>query len=169
MKDGPCLLVGGSPDTRGLLPRLKWNLIDTAHRFVLPLGAERLAPAIAKRTGLPEAAAHLAARAALLDPRRRPRRRCVPRGGRTIAVTSMGEEVQALYAGPIAYGGLPLWPESLLRWMQGGHPALGHFLPLVFAIDGAVRGFAMARIAPTTDGCDAEIVECFAPAPDADL
>jgi hypothetical protein len=62
-----------------------------------------------------------------------------------------------------------LWPASLLAWLQGGHPALGHFLPLVFAIDGVLRGFAMARVAPGADGCDAEIVECFAPVPDAAL
>jgi hypothetical protein len=169
MKEGPCLLVGGSEDTRGLLPRLKWHLLDTAHRYVLPLGADRLGAAIAKRTRLPVAAGRLAARAALADPRRRPRPRAVPRGGRAIAVAAVGDEVQALYASATAYGGLPLWPASLLAWLQGGHPALGHFLPLVFAIDGVLRGFAMARVAPGADGCDAEIVECFAPVPDAAL
>ncbi|RIL01576.1 MAG: hypothetical protein DCC71_17495, partial [Proteobacteria bacterium] len=66
MKESPCLLVGGSPDTQGLLPRLKFKIAGEAGRFVLPLGADRLARAIGQRVpALPATLARVAARAAL--------------------------------------------------------------------------------------------------------
>ncbi|RIL04868.1 MAG: hypothetical protein DCC71_12410, partial [Proteobacteria bacterium] len=106
---------------------------------------------------------------ALARPGQRPRRRRVPRGGRAIAVAGVGEEIQALYRGAIDYVALPLWPAELLRWMIAGHPSLGHCLPLYFAVGEKLVGWAMVRIYPTDAGCDAELVECYAPRPDAEL
>jgi len=169
MKERPCLLVGGSDDTRGLLPRLKWQIVTEATRFVLPLGVERLADAIRKRAPVPAFAARLGARALLARPGRRPRPRLVPPGGRVLAVAGVGEEVQALYRGPIAYAALPLWPESLLRWLLDAHPSAGHFLPLYFAQGERLRGWTLTRIYGAPHGCDAELVECFAPDPTPDL
>jgi hypothetical protein len=175
MKELPCLLVGGSSDTRGLLPRLKFQIVGQAGRWVLPLGGERLAAAIARRVpALPAAAARLAARAALARPGQRPRPRRAPERGRAIAVAGVGEEVDALYRGALHYVAVPLWPRPLLDWMLGGHPALGHFVPLYFAVDDALVGWALARVYASdpldaASGCDAELVECFAPRPSADL
>ena len=169
MQQSPCLLVGGSEDTRGLLPRLRWDVVAEAARFALPLGSARVAAAIQRRMPVPSALAHAAARAALSLPGRKPRPRCVPRGGRVIAVASVGEEVQSLYRGAIEYSALPLWPPELLCWLQHGYPAVGHFVPLLFAVGDALRGFSLARIHPTATGCDAELVECFAPRPDPEL
>jgi hypothetical protein len=78
-------------------------------------------------------------------------------------VAGVGEEVQALYRGPIAYAALPLWPESLLRWLLDAHPSAGHFLPLYFAEGERLRGWTLTRIYGAPHGCDAELVECFAP------
>jgi len=170
MKELPCLLVGGSPDTQGLLPRLQFRVVAQATRCVLPIGSQRLSRAIAQRVpALPAALAQLAARAALARPGQRPRPRRVPPRGRAIAVAGVGDEIQALYRGPIGYAALPLWPDALLRWMQGGHPSLGHFVPLYFAIGDELLGWSLARVYPTADGCDAELVECFAPRPSVDL
>jgi hypothetical protein len=169
MKLGPCLLVGGSADTQALLPRLKFQIVAQAGRWVLPLGSDRLAGAIAKRVpALPPALAKLAARAALARPGQKPRARAVPPGGRAIAVARVGDEIQRLYRGPLDYAAVPLWPAALLEWMQGGHPSLGHFLPLYFARGETLVGWALVRIYATELGCDAELVECFAPRPDVD-
>jgi hypothetical protein len=169
MKESPCLLVGGSEDTRGLLPRLGFAVIAQAGRYVAPLGVARLADAIRRRLPVPEPLARAAARGALALPGRKPRPRRVPRGGRVFAVAAVGDEVAALYRQPTTYAALPLWPPDLLRWLQGGFPAVGHFVPLLFAVDGALRGFALVRIHPTPHGADAELIECFAPTPDAAL
>jgi hypothetical protein len=172
MKESACLLVGGSADTQALLPRLKFQVVAQAGRFVLPLAGERLAAALERRMpALRGPLARLAARAALARPGQRPRPRRVPAGGRAIAVAAVGDEVQALYRGPLDYAAVPLWPAALLRWMLGGHASLGHFLPLYFAKDDALLGWALARIYvsdPLHGGCDAELVECFAPRPDVD-
>jgi hypothetical protein len=148
---------------------LGWSTVAQAGQFALPLGTGRFADAIRRRVAVPAAVAHAAALGVLSLPGRNPRPRRVPPGGRAIAVASVGEEVQALYRGPIAYTALPLWPAELLRWLQGGFPAIGHFLPLLFAVGGELRGFALARIHPTGSGCDAKLIECFAPRPDPDL
>ena len=169
MQEGPCLLVGGSEDTRGLLPRLRWDVVAEAPRFLLPLGAARVAAEIQRRVPVPNRLARAAARAALTITGRVPRPRHVPRGGRAIAVASCDDEVHALYRGAIAYNALPLWPPALLRWLQHGFPALGHFVPLLFLVGEELCGFTLVRIHPTPAGCDAEVVECFAPRPDAEL
>jgi hypothetical protein len=170
MKARPCLLVGGSDDTRGLLPRLKWQIVTEAKRFVLPLGVDRLAAAMRKRVAaLPAPLARLGARALLARPGQRPRPRAVPRGGRAIPVATIGDEIQALYRGPIGYAALPLWPPELVRWLLDGHPSLGHFVPLYFAEGERLRGWTLTRIYDTPDGCGAELVECFAPDPSDDL
>jgi len=169
MQERACLLVGGSDDTRGLLPRLKWQIVTEARRFALPLGVERLAGALRKRVGVPDAVARLGARALLARPGRSPRPRAVPRGGRVVAVSGVGDEIQALYRGPLAYAAVPLWPPALLRWLLDGHPAVGHFVPLYFAEGERLRGWTLARIYGAPHGCDAEIVECFAPDPSPEL
>jgi hypothetical protein len=93
----------------------------------------------------------------------------VPKGGRAIAVAAVGDEVQALYRGPLAYAAVPLWPPELLRWLLEGHPAIGHFVPLYFAEGERLRGWTLTRIYASPHGCDAELVECFAPDPTDDL
>lgn len=169
MKERACLLVGGSEDTRGLLPRLKWQIVTQATRHVLPLGVERLAAAVRNRIAVPELAARLGARALLARPGRRPRPRAVPRGGRVIPVGGVGDEIQALYRGPLAYAAVPLWPPELLHWLLDAHPSAGHFLPLYFAEGERLRGWTLTRIYGAPHGCDAELVECFAPDPSDDL
>lgn len=169
MKEGPCLLVGGTEDTQGLLPRLKWQVAAQATRVILPLGIERLAAAIQKRMRVPAGLARLTARGTLFWPPLRPHPRARPRHGRAIAVASIGEEIQALYEGSLPYSALPLWPTELLLWLLAGHPSVGHFVPLYFAVGDELVGWSLLRVYSAPDGCDAELVECFAPRPDVDL
>jgi len=167
MKERACLLVGGSDDTRGLLPRLRWQVIAQATKFVLPIGVGRLAEALRGRAPIPGFAARLGARALLAL--RRPRPRSVPEHARVVPVATVGDEMQALYRGPVAYAAVPLWPPELVRWMLCAHPSVGHFVPLYFAEGERLRGWTLTRVFETPGGCDAEIVECFAPDPSEEL
>lgn len=163
-EDGdPLMLVGGSEDTRTLLPKLGFDVVGPVHRYVLPLGVERAAEQLARRR-VPRPLGRAlfgAARAAWFAPRRRAR----PAGGRVIAVSMPGEEIDALYAGTGAYASLPLWPIEHARWLSG-LAALGQFLTLYFVVGEALVGWALVRIAPLAGGCDAEIIECFTPTAD---
>jgi hypothetical protein len=164
----PLLLVGGTADTRALLPRLGWKVVAQASRWSRSIGAEVAAAALARRLRVPATLARRLAPLALALGGRvgspRP-----PAGGRAIAVTKLGDEALRLERGPIAYGTRPLWTPALLRWLVLGFPGAGHFVPLYFAVDGAIAGFAVLRLYPSEGGCDAEIVDAFAPAPTAEL
>jgi hypothetical protein len=165
----PLLLLGGTADTQGLLPRLGWKVVDRATRWILPLGVDRTAAALARR-GVPRPLADVAAPIALWASGRRPRRRRAPPGGRAIAVAMPGAELFALQRGPLGYGTAPIWSPELLRWLVAGFAGIGHFVPIEFFAGDALRGFALLRIYPAAaGGRDAEVVDLFAPAPDADL
>jgi hypothetical protein len=168
----PLMLVGGSADTQALLPRLGWRHVATSSRWVLALGVERTREALQRRLRIPPAAAPLAraaAWAAVHRPGVQPRRRAAPRGGRVFAVAGAGDDLQKLYRAPTRYGTLPLWSDAQLRWLTGGFPALGHYVPLYFAVGERVVGFALLRAYPTEHGCDVEILDLYAPEPDASL
>jgi hypothetical protein len=169
---GPLMLLGGTQDTQSLLPRLGWRVVATATRFTLPLDAGRAVSGLRSRVRLPRATEPLARAAAwtvLQLPGVRPRPRAVPRGGRAIALSGVGEEIHALGRGPTRYGSFPLWTDAHLRWLLAGFPAAGHFVPLAFAIDERLVGFALLRVHEAARGRAAELVEVFAPEPSADL
>jgi hypothetical protein len=143
--------------------------VATSSRWILAVGSERTAEGLERRLRLPAAVARPLAGAALRLPGLRPRPRAVPRGGRVLATASVGAEILALYRGALGYGTVPLWTEAMLAWLLAGFPGAGHFLPLCFAVGDRIVGWSLVRIYPSATGCDAEIVELFAPAPDPDL
>ncbi len=165
----PLLLVGGTADTQGLLPRLKWQIVGSASRWVLPIGLELMTQGLERRTRLPRGIARVAAPLARRIAGWRPRRRCLPAGGRVVPVALPGEELFRLQRGPSGYRTVPLWTPELLRWLLAGFAGIGRHLPLYFVRDGTLRAFALLRIHPTEEGCDAEVIDLFAPDPDADL
>ena len=164
----PLLVVGGTPDTQGLLPRLKWQVMGTSTRWILPLRAERTVDALAESYRIPRPLAGAVFDLAL-RPWLRPRVRKAPESGRVVLAGVPGEELQALYRDPLGYGTIPLWTEEHLRWLAAGHPAAGHFVPLYFVRRDELVGWALVRLYATATGRDAELVELMAPAPDADL
>ena len=163
----PALLVGGSDDAVGFLARLKWLRAGTAQRFILRLGARRMAHALERRLRIPGAGARAIASAA--QPFRRRRRRRGPAGARVLPVAAVGDEVFALYEGPVAYETLPLWSPEQLRWLMLGFAGAGHFVPLYFARGQQLLGWALLRVYEVDGERGAEIIELFNPGADGDL
>jgi hypothetical protein len=163
----PLMLLGGSEDTRALLPRLGWRDVALGRRFVLALGGDRVLAALESRFRLPRPAGRLAL--GMARPWLRPRRRRAPPDGRVVAVAGAGDEIADLYRGRAGYGTFPLWSDAQLRWLVAGFAGAGHFVPLYFARGETLVGFALLRVYPTGGGADGELVELFAPAPDASL
>lgn len=165
----PVLLVGGTADTQGLLPRLKWHVSARTSNWILPIGLDLAAQALARRTRLPAGIARAAAPLVRRAAGWRPRRRFVPPGGRVVPVALPGEELFQLQRRPSAYRAVPLWTPELLRWLVAGFAGIGRHLPFYFVRDGTLRGFALLRIGSTESGCDAVVVDSFAPDPDPEL
>jgi hypothetical protein len=168
----PLMLLGGTEETRSLLPRLGWQRVATASRWVLALGAERTLSALRDRVRVPGIAvplARLAAHAAVRRPGLRPRPRAVPAGGRVVAVASIGEEMLSLHRSVSLPGTWPVWTDALLRWLGAGFPGAGAFVPLYFSIGERLVGFTLTRIYRNDGGCDAEILEVFALEPSVEL
>lgn len=165
----PLLLVGGTADTRGLLPRLKWQIVGRVSRWFLPIGLDQMAGSLERRARVPRVAARAAAPLVRTLAGWRPRRRFAPPGGRVVPVALPGEELFRLQASPSTYRTVPLWTPELLRWLLAGFAGIGRYLPFYFVRDGALCGFALLRIRPTETGCEAVVIDLFAPTPDVDL
>lgn len=154
----PCVVVGGTEDTRTLLPRMGWRVVDGAARFLLPLRSARVAATLAERAPIPGFAARPAAELltrAWFRPRRRGRSE-----GRMIPTASLGAEAHELFEA--AEGTRPLWPRAHLSWLLAGFPGVGHFVPLYFARGDELCGCALLRLYPSPGGCDAELVDLVA-------
>jgi hypothetical protein len=130
--------------------------LDQVQRFVLPLGPERTADALARR-GIPRPLGRLAFRAA--QPLIAPRRRAVPHGGRVFAVASVGPEALAIDPRPGGRGTAPIWTPAFLRWLGWGFPGMGHYLPLYFAIRDELVGWALLRLIQTPVGAEAALLD----------
>lgn len=164
----PVTVIGGTDDTRDLLPRLGFAIPGSVTTWVLPLGPRRAAEALHRRARVPRAvtrAAFSVVGPLLLAPKVRG----APPDGRVLPVASAGAELDALYAAG-RYGSFPLWRRDQLHWMAQGYPGLGHYPLLYFARGEELAGFALLRIHETPEsGRVARILDLFAPEPDADL
>ena len=157
MKDPePVIVTGGTQDTRTLLPRMGFQTLAEVQRFVLPLAPERTAEALARR-GVPRPLGRLAFRAAQTIIA--PRRRALPRGGRVLAVASVGPEALAIDPRPGGRGSAPIWTPAFLRWLGAGFPGIGHYLPLYFAVGDVLVGWALLRLFDTPLGPEAALLD----------
>jgi hypothetical protein len=164
----PITVIGGTADTRDLLPRLGFKIPGEVVGYVLPLGSRRAAEALRTRARVPRPLTRAAF--TVLGPVLAPRRRAAPRDGRLLPVAAAGPEIEALYAKARSYGSFPLWRLDQLRWVSQGFAGIGQFLTLYFVRGDALAGWGLLRIheAPGA-GLAARIVDLFAPEPDADL
>lgn len=163
----PLTVIGGTEDTRELLPRLKWQVPAKLRTFALAVGTERGAAKLERTLRLPSALAR-PLYGNLVRPFVLPPRVKAPPGGRVLPVATPGEEVVDLYAS-VRRGTVPAWTLPQLRWLIGGFPSVGQFLTLYFLRGDALAGWALVRIHSGEDGREAQLVEVFSPDPAEDL
>jgi hypothetical protein len=163
----PITVIGGTEDTRNLLPRLGFQIPGHLRSFVLPLGGRRAAEVLERRLRIPAPltrAAFAVARPILFAPRRRR----APGGAQAVPVAAAGGELTALYAGAV-HASMPMWRLDHLRWISAGFPAFGAFTLLYFLRGQTLLGFSLLRAAREGAGIVARIVDLFAREPDAPL
>jgi len=162
----PVVVIGGSDDTRELLPKLGFEIPGRLVPHTLPLGPRRLAEVLAQRAKIPPALTRAGFRVfgRLLTP---PRRRGPP-SGRVLPVTLPGPEIEPLYRAA-RQGVVPMWRVDFLRWLCAGYPGLGHFVTLYFARGDELAGWSLLRVFAQAGGAAAQLVDLFAPEPDAEL
>ena len=150
------IAVGGSPDTRNLLPKLHWKE-QHAIRFVLPLGSSVAAHFLARRFGAPHLLGRSVGVAASVYFRPREIKR--PRNWSAIPVACIGSEVRSLYASPEEMVQLP--DIAFVQWLSRGFPGTGHFTTLYFVESGRLRGWSLSRVFESDNGRIATILEIF--------
>jgi len=168
MKDEqPITVIGGTSDTRDLLPRLGFRVLGELQSYSLPLGSRRASQVLAQRARIPPAVTRVVfamARPLLLAPR--PRQ--VPADGRVLPVTGIGPEAIALYA-RCEHGVVPMWRLDHLRWLTDGFASTGSFVALYFACADELIGWSLLRVYASEAGCQAQIVDLFAPSSNTEL
>ncbi len=163
----PVIVTGGSPDTRDLLPRMGFRVPAQVSRWALLLDGGRAADAIARRTGLPRSVGRIAF--GLARPWFAARPRAVPRGGRAEATATLGEEALVIDPRPGGKGTAPHWSAEYVRWLAAGFAGMGHYLPLYFAIDDELAGWALLRVYSSENGRQAALLDVRAREPDPEL
>ncbi len=152
----PLLAVGGTDDTRALLPRLRFAALGGARRFWRPCTPGALRDALASRYSLPRAVAGViswgAARSWF-----RPRRAAAPAGG-SVARMAPDARLSALYRGSSD----AIWPlpePAGLAWLlrAGGHWQLSGY-----EIAGEPRGWTLCRVSRTEGRSEAMLVDLHA-------
>jgi hypothetical protein len=163
----PVVVTGGTADTRGLLPRMRFQVPTTVVRFGLVLGAERAADLLARRARLPRALGRLAF--TLSRPLLAPRVRGAPKNARVETPATLGAEALAIDPRPGGRGTAPIWTSEYLAWLAAGSPSMGRYLPLCFRVSEVLIGWALLRIYDGPDGRDSALLDVRAREPSAAL
>lgn len=165
----PVMAIGGTADVLSALPLMKWKRLGACRLFYLPISADVLAAALQRRTRLPRSIGRIPM-AIVERAWFHPRRRRHPMTGAVTPVQAVDDAVNPLYAGDTGYGLVQFQPQTeLLRWQTTDYAGNGQFVSLYFRVGANLRGWAMTRIYEGGDGMMADIVDLFAPRPDADL
>lgn len=158
-KPEPILLLGGSPTTLELLPRLKWSRLPNAERFLLVVSARNAAGRVAQRFGrYGGALARLVPETGL---GRRLRRPPAPSAGAEVRQRVPGTAVDEVVDG-VAHDFAPWLEASALDWLAAAPAVLGEFLVLNFFNDRRLVGVSVSRLQKFSYGCDAHIVHVHA-------
>jgi hypothetical protein len=161
----PVLVVGGSEMTRQILPKLGWDILPEMHSYVLAVTARGLASTmLRKKWPAREPLARLIYRRL---PLRTPHRIPPPPGKSEVQVFGREEWCDA----PADTSGalIGLLEREHWTWLAGMPPEFARPFCLVFRLDGAVVGLALAQLEPTATGLDGRIVHLQAARSDIPL
>jgi hypothetical protein len=165
----PILAVGGSGDTRSLLPRLKWKVIGHTTHYVLPLEGRALGAYVRDRWGIPigmvQTLFHVGARWWF---HRGPRVEAI-KGGRVEKSETPAPELSGLYSSQAALTLIPRLDPIFVEWLMKSPPEMGCYILLNFRIEEKLSGWSLSRLYDTPAGRQATIIELFAPHPDPAL
>ena len=158
-KPEPILVIGGTEDTRNLLPRLKWAQLPDVDNFILGISARTLAGLVARkwwRGGskfarvIPEIP--LVSRLPQWAP---------PSANSRVRIHVLGEAEQVPKIAP--YDLAPALDTKVLDWLSCAPAVLGQFLVLDFLCDGEPAGISISRLEQVPAiGCIAQIVHLHA-------
>jgi hypothetical protein len=162
----PIVSVGGSADTRRLLPRLGWTTIGHAHRHVRPLrpaflkrSLRRGEPGSPSAAGVPSSSwALLAGGVAVLL--FRPRVSPPPQGVVRAVECADAELLRVGRLEPC--GTVPLPNAGELEWLARSAAPERRFVALSFEQAGERIGWALLRIEGPAGAAEAQVLEMFA-------
>jgi hypothetical protein len=150
----PVLVVGGSEMTRQILPRLGWDALPEVRSYVLPVTARGLAANLLRQKWpAREPLARLINRRL---PLRVPGRVPPPPGRSDVQVLSREQWCDAPADGSGALVGL--LEREHWAWLAAMPIEFAQPFCLVFSLDGAVVGLALAQLEPSATGHDGRIV-----------
>ena len=158
----PILVVGGSADTTTILPRMGWRDLDAAVLYTLPLSGASMSDRVRWRTLRPVVNAVFDLSARLWF---RPRQHGPPPGTETESADGVDERVLSLYRRDSQYGLVPIPDLARLQWLTTGQRGTTRFLVSYFITDGVLSGWSLAKTSKTRSGCEASLLECYAPHP----
>lgn len=161
----PVLVVGGSETTRQILPRLGWDILPEMSSYVLAVTARGLAANLLRQKW--PARERLAGLISRRLPVRSPRRIPPPSGRSEVQVLGREEWCEAPAATSGALTGL--LEREHWAWLAGMPPEFAKSFCLVFRLDRAVVGLALAQLEPTATGFDGRIVHLQAARSDVPL
>lgn len=160
------IAVGGTDFTLRLLPKLGWRRVAESRPYQLALTSAARGRALASRSGLPEPLARAAG--ALAGAWLRPRRVPSPAGGEVREVAGPEAGVLELYVRPEQHT-VQLPDPAHHRWLVAGRDYVGQLVTLEFSVAGELVGWALGRLYATGTGCEAALVDIFAPRPERKL
>ena len=140
----PIIVLGGSEDTRRILPGLGWQKVAEGRRYVLPLAGEFVRERLSTRSAFIRFAAGMAFR--LLTPLRN-YRRSLSRDSRRYPIPGRGMSPRLESLSVDSVHSIAALPNAdQMRWLIQGFPGLGMYLPFGFIVNGHLAAWALGRI-----------------------
>lgn len=164
----PIVAVGGSHETLGLLPRLKWQTVGEVTTYVLPLEGGAVGRHLERRLRIPASWARGAFRATARHWFSAGRDATPVPGGQALTASAFDVAVVDLYLDERRYSLLPVPDPDLMRWLLGGPPSAGTFVLVRFLVDESLRGWSLSRVCTTQAGREATVIDIFARGGDED-
>jgi hypothetical protein len=145
-KPEPIVSIGGSSTTQSLLPRLKWQVAQPAHDYLLRLSSGVLLEGPIKRLHARYQKALLRLVHGMSIPIARVRRHAPPSPAASVETASAADLPADLVPPRSDYCIARLIDRAELRWLQSAPREMGEFSALVFLLDGRAVAVSLSRL-----------------------